>query len=136
MNQDSPEVLLAEGQICVLATVNPNGSAHAMPMWYLYENGEILFMTGPGSQKVKNVERNASATVVVDRREPPYYAVMVYGDAEVGAALDRGQKFRTVARYLGEDGAKNYLEKYHDNDTVSIHVRPRRMVEFSGSAGR
>ena len=136
MDLDTPEILLSERQICVLATVNPNGSAHAMPMWYLYEDGVILFMTEPGSQKVKNVTRNTQATVVVDRREPPYYAVMVYGDAQVGPALDYGQKFRTVERYLGEDGAKNYLDKYAGNDTVSIRVRPRRMVEFNGKAGR
>ena len=107
-----------------------------MPMWYLYEDGEILFMADPDSQKVKNVARNSQATVVVDRREPPYYAVMVYGDAEVGPDLDQGRKRRTVARYLGEDGARTYLEKHGSDDGVSIRVRPRRMVEFDGQAGR
>lgn len=136
MDKDTPEALLSERQICVLATVNPHGSAHAMPMWYLYEEGEILFMTGADSQKVKNVRRNAQATVVVDRREPPYYAVMVYGDARVGPALGYDQKLRTVSRYLGGAEARMYLDKFAHSDAVSICVRPRRMVEFNGKAGR
>ena len=136
MDDDTPEAMLSARQVCVLATVNPNGSAHAMPMWYLYEDGEILFMVDADSQKAKNVRRNSQATVVVDRREPPYYAVMVYGEAEVGPALDHQQKLRTVARYLGEDGARKYLEKHGTSDGVSIRVRPRRMVEFNGRAGR
>ena len=136
MGKDTPEILLVEPQICVLATVNPNGSAHVMPMWYLYEDGEIFFMTGAGSQKVKNVRRNGQATVVVDRREPPYYAVMVYGEAEVLPALDHAQKQRTVERYLGAEGARSYLENTAGDDGVSIRVRPSRMVEFNGRAGR
>ena len=45
---------LAEPQVCVLATHGPGDDTHAMPMWYLYENDEILFMTGRHSQKTKN----------------------------------------------------------------------------------
>jgi hypothetical protein len=132
------EVLeLLEGpHICVLATVNPDGSAHAMPMWYLFDEGEILFMTGPTSQKFKNVARTGRATIVVDRRSLPYYAIMVKGDAAVGAPLAPGLQQRLVARYLGEEGARKYLASSGAADAGSIRVKPKKIVEFNGRAGR
>ena len=135
MTDDNPQALLAGSEICVLATVNPNGSVHAMPMWYLYEDEVFMFMTGADTQKYKNVVRTGQATITVDRRTPPYYAVMVYGNAEVGSGLDEGQRFRTAARYLGEAGAKAYLAKTPVSNG-SIYVRARKIVEFHGNAGR
>ncbi|MFQ5934182.1 MAG: PPOX class F420-dependent oxidoreductase [Dehalococcoidia bacterium] len=133
---ETPEELLKEANICVLATTGPGGQPHAMPMWYLYHDGVIIFSTGRGTQKHKNVERNGKATVVVDRRTPPYYAVMVKGDAEAGPPLSADLKFQLAARYLGEEGGKAYVSRGGDGDSVTIRVRPRKFVEFHGVSGR
>ncbi len=127
---------LAEPNICVLATTGPGNAAHAMPMWYLYDEGDILFASGRTSQKVRNVERSGKATVVIDRRDPPYYAVMVKGSATVEPALSRDKMFAMAARYLGEERAQRYMADRDDSDSVTIRVRPERFVEFHGMAGR
>ena len=132
----SPEELLKEANICVLATTGPGNRPHAMPMWYLYEDGVIIFSTGRGSQKHRNVERNGEVTVVVDRRTPPYYAVMVQGTAEVGPPLSEELDFKMAARYLGEEGARAYLARREPSSGVSILVRPKRFVEYHGISGR
>ena len=118
---------LAEPNICVLATTGPGDAAHAMPMWYLYDEGDILFASGRKSQKVRNVERSGKATVVIDRREPPYYAVMVKGSAAIEPALPRDKMFALATRYLADTAG---------DDSVTIRVRPERFVEFHGRAGR
>ena len=128
---NTPEELLNAPEICVLSTACKDGSVHAMPMWYLYEDGEILFMTGAKSQKVKNVERTGVATVTLDLRERPYYAIMVKGSATVEGPLDKDQQFRPMTRYISEDAAHEYiasLEKRGGNG--SIVVRPTKTVEF------
>ena len=129
---------LAEPNICVLATTGPGDAAHAMPMWYLYDEGDILFACHRKSQKVRNVERGGKATVVIDRRDPPYYAVMVKGSATVEPALSRDKMFAMASRYLGEERARRYVADRDDgaSDSVSIRVRPERFVEFHGMAGR
>ena len=131
---DNSEALLAAPEICVLATVNPDGSAHAMPMWYIYEEGKIWIMTGPGSQKFKNVRRTGLATVTLDLREPPYYAIMVKGTAETGGNLDPERQFRIVSRYISEERARAYVEKMSTREVGSIVVTPKKIVEFHGNA--
>ena len=133
---------LAEPNICVLATTGPGDAPHAMPMWYLYDEGDILFACYRKSQKVRNVERTGKATVVVDRRDPPYYAVMIKGSAAIEPALSREKMYAMVSRYIGEERAQRYLADSNGGDSesgsesVAIRVRPDRFVEYHGQAGR
>lgn len=130
------EAFLREPLVAVLATVDHQGRPHAMPIWYLYEDGVILMSAGRGSQKHRNIERNPSATLVVDRREPPYYAVMVRGTAEIAPPLDAGQHERLSIHYLGEEEGKRYAEQTHGHDAITIRLTPEDWFEFNGRAGR
>ena len=125
---------LSRTQICVLATTGPGDSPHAVPMWYRYRDGIITILGARDSQKCRNVERTGKAMVVVDRREAPYYAVMVKGDAEIGPSLSREEEHELVLRYLGEDKVDAYLAQYEKRraNVASIVVRPTRVIEFRG----
>ena len=129
----TPEALLESREICVLATVSSDASVHAMPMWYLYEDGKIWFVTGDGVQKTKNVQRTGKATVTLDLRDKPYYAIMVKGDAAVGEPLPRDQLLRLMTRYIRESDANSYIDKLeHRGGNASIVVTPTKIVEFHG----
>ena len=130
------EEFLAEANVAVLATVGPGGSAHAAPIWYLYEDGVFIMSTGRGSQKHRNIERQPEVTLVVDRRTLPYYAATVQGSAEIGPPLSEEERSRLAVRYLGEELAKAYLARTTGGDSVSIRLRPRKIIEFRGVAGR
>lgn len=132
----SPADFLREANVAILATVDGRGRPHAAPVWYLYENGEILVSTGRGSQKHRNIAGNAEVTVVVDRRTLPYYAVMAQGRAEIGQPLSPEDRMRLAVRYLGEDLGRRYVERTSGEDAVTIRLRPRKLIEFQGRAGR
>jgi len=129
------ERFLHESQVAVLATVDRQGRPHAMPIWYLYEDGVILMSVGRGSQKQRNIERNPSATLVVDQRETPYYAVMIRGTAEIGPPLSPDQHQRLSIHYLGEEEGKRYADRTVGHDAVTIRLTPEDWLEFHGSAG-
>jgi PPOX class probable F420-dependent enzyme len=60
---------LDERRYAVLATHDPDGGIHLTPIWFLFEEDRFYFASSSGSRKVKNVERNSSASAVVDARE-------------------------------------------------------------------
>ncbi len=130
------EEFLKEPNVAVLATVGPGGRAHAAPIWYLYEDGEFIMSTGRGSQKHRNVEAHPEVTLVVDRRSLPYYAVMAQGKAEIGPRLSDEERRRMAVRYLGEELARAYIARVSGEDSVTIRLRPRKLIEFHGRAGR
>ena len=122
---------LKRTQVCVLATTGPGQAPHAIPIWYLYRDGKIIITTSGASQKSRNVERTGKAMVVVDKREPPYYAVMVKGDAEVGPALTREEEYEMALRYLGEEGVGEFMMAYDEGgDDATIVITPTRVIEY------
>lgn len=133
---ESREEFLQQPHIAVLATVRPDGRPHAVPIWYLYEDGVFIMSTGRHSQKHRNVRANPEAMLVVDRRTLPYRAFMAEGRAEVGPPLTPEQRLRVASRYLGEEGGRRYAEDRGAVDSVTIRLRPRRFVEYPGQAER
>ena len=132
---DKAHRFLSETQVCVLATTGPGTSPHAVPMWYRYRDGVITITTWRESQKCRNIERTGKAMVVVDRRDPPYYAVMVKGDAEVGPALSRDEEREIALRYVGPEGIDDFMAYIDEGDArgqsgASIVIRPTRVIEF------
>ena len=136
MSEQEREEFLKEANVAVLATVGGGGRAHAAPIWYLYEDGVFIMSTGRGSQKHRNVEAQPEITLVVDRRSLPYYAVMAQGRAEIGPRLADEERRRMAVRYLGEELARAYVERVSGEDSVTIRLRPRKLIEFNGRAGR
>jgi len=127
---------LREANVAVLATVSRRGRPHAAPVWYLYDDGVLIVSTGRGSQKHRNVEANPHVTLVVDRRTLPYYAVMAQGQAEIGPPLTPEQRLRLAVRYLGESLGQRYVERTSGEDSITIRLRPAKVIEYLGRAGR
>jgi len=68
----TPEEVLAfleEERVMVCATNGRDGFPHLMPLWYVLRGGEVWAWTFAKSQKVKNLERDARATLQVEAGE-------------------------------------------------------------------
>lgn len=130
------KAFLKKTQVAVLATVDSRGQPHAVPMWCLYEDGEFIMSTGPGSQKYKNIENNQNVVLVFDQRDLPYYAVMVHGTAEM-ELVKSDRVIRMIAEaYLGKEGTEKYFSRRSGGDSVVIRVKPRKFIEYRGISGR
>jgi PPOX class probable F420-dependent enzyme len=130
------EQFLGEGNVAVLTTVDAKGRPHGTPIWYVYEDGVFIMSTGAGSQKHRNIARNPNVTLVIDKRTLPYYALMAQGQAELGPALPEDLRRRIAARYLNERQLDAYLSRPRGGESVSILLRPRKVIEYHGAAGR
>ena len=133
--QFDKEKLFSGINIAILATVDNKNRPHAMPIWYIYEDGKFVMTAGKNAQKVRNIQRTCNATLVLDRREPPYHAVMIRGRAEIGPTPDPEWLLRLAIRYLGEERGKTYFQGLGD-DIVAITLYPDDVIEYLGVSGR
>ena len=76
MSEEEAAAFLAEERTVTCATFGPRGWPHLMPLWYVLRepsNGErgarIWSWTYAASQKVRNLERDARATLQVEAGE-------------------------------------------------------------------
>jgi PPOX class probable F420-dependent enzyme len=58
--------LLGSERVAVVSSIGPRGWPHSMPLWFVSREGEVWIWTYAKSQKVRNLERDPRATVLVE----------------------------------------------------------------------
>ena len=66
MSADEAGAFLAQERTVICATIGKDGFPHLMPLWYAVRGGELWSWTFAKSQKVRNLERDARATLQVE----------------------------------------------------------------------
>jgi PPOX class probable F420-dependent enzyme len=66
LTADEQAELLASERVVVVSSVGPRGWPHSMPMWFVVREGEIWVWTYAKSQKIRNLERDPKATLLVE----------------------------------------------------------------------
>jgi PPOX class probable F420-dependent enzyme len=77
--------LLDEERIAVVSSLGPRGWPHSMPLWFVPREGVVWIWTYAKSQKVRNLERDPRATVLVEagREYGELRGVMVESEAVI-----------------------------------------------------
>ena len=122
--------LLRKPHTAVLATQWTRGRVHQAPVWYLYEDGAFKIITGRGSQKHRNVERNGRASICVDEREGRFAYVLAEGPVSVVDPVSFEQRFALHRHYRGEEGAHRAVDGGGHEKMVMLVLRPERWISW------
>jgi uncharacterized protein len=87
---------LLENETCRIATSH-NDIPHVVPVAYIYDKGNVIFVTDYGTRKYKNLEVNKNISVVVDVYDPSgeNKSIVLQGKAVI---IERGAEFRRLYR--------------------------------------
>ena len=66
LSEDLPRELLHARLTATLATFAGDGSIHVVAMWFLWDGDAVLIPTSHATRKVRNLERDPRATVMID----------------------------------------------------------------------
>ena len=66
LTPDEQDELLESERVVQVATNGPRGWPHVMPLWYVLRDGELWVWTYAKSQKIRNLERDPRATLLVE----------------------------------------------------------------------
>lgn len=72
MSDEEVLAFLDEERVVTCATNGPRGVPHLMPLWYVVRDGRLWAWTFAKSQKVRNLERDARATLQVEAGRDRY----------------------------------------------------------------
>jgi general stress protein 26 len=132
---EETESLLREAKTARFCSLNDDGTIHAAPVWFKYEQGKIVIITPACSTKVGNVKRNKDVTVLIDVGGPSR-GVLIYGEA-VLEELDNEIKlkqtyFSMCEKYMSKEEAEDKFSYYLPMTTnwAKITVKPERIASF------
>jgi len=85
MSEEEQLELLDAERVVVVSSIGPNGHIHSMPLWYVPRQGEVWIYTYGKSQKVRNLEREPRATLLIETGHDynELRGVMIEAEAEI-----------------------------------------------------
>jgi PPOX class probable F420-dependent enzyme len=138
LSDEDVRQLLDEERVAVVSSLGPRGWPHSMPMWFVTREGEVWVWTYAKSQKVRNLERDPRATVLVEtgREYGELRGLMIEAEAAVHRDFETviGFAEELTARYAEgissvEGDARAALEAQAPK-RVAIQFRPVRTATW------
>ena len=131
LTQEEIDSLLHEGRIARFCCHNPDGTIHASPVWYGYEDGLIKTAILRESVKARNIRLNPQVTVLVDL-SPPAVGVIVYGQAAFDTEDVLNKVLSLAAKYVPDPvEAKAMMDQWWKPTDFILNIQPTKIVSFT-----
>ena len=115
------------GKLSYLAA---SGRPLVAPVWFVVEDGSLVFNTGKDTAKGHALARDPRVSLCVDLEAPPYAFVQVQGEAELSE--DPAELLRTAtaiaARYMGADRAAEFGQRNAVPGELVVRLRPAKVL--------
>lgn len=112
-----------------LATVRSDGRPHVVPVWFVLDGSDVVFTTGRGTVKGRNLLRDGRASLCVDDERPPFAYVQVTGRVTATDGAEDLLKWATTIaeRYMGAPRADEYGRRNAVPGELLVRLTPDRV---------
>ena len=130
LGPDDLDGLLERPLVAVLATYRANGDALLSPVWHRWRDGGFDVVTGRDDVKIRHLQRDPRASIVVYEHERPYRGIEVSGHVVLGRA-DPDVVREIAVHYLGEEEGTAYVDGGTDDTLIRLEPGTSRAWDFA-----
>jgi hypothetical protein len=120
LSDDEMQAFLHErGHLARIGTVDADGMPRVVPLWFVVEDGELLFTPRSPAIIWKNIERDPRVGISIDEEAPPWRKVTLQGHVVVRHPPGDDDAWRDVyrriaKRYVPDASADAYVDGTDD----------------------
>jgi PPOX class probable F420-dependent enzyme len=130
--------LIDSERIVAVASFGPRGWPHVMPLWYVPRDGEIWTYTYAKSQKVRNLDRDPRATLMIEtgheylelRGVQIEAEAEIHRDLETVLALAKEVTLRYAAGIESVEGGAAAALEAQARKRAAVRFRPIRVASW------
>ena len=123
-----------EAQFARLGTINEDGTVHLAPIFFKYDDGQIIMATQDPSRKVRNIKRDNRVTILIDTTDVPLKGALIYGTAELDYEDVISKRILIFEKRLSRDDAETYARRLSGKwKCVILRITPTRIASFDYS---
>ncbi len=130
-NDADRDAFLAEPRLAILMTNRPDRAPIGVPVWFEWTGSEVLMFSAPGVPKIKRLQNDPRAMVLVTNRVGEVEAwVSFEGEVEICEDEDAWPLVERVApRYWDVEEKKGTLAEWHamKDAFVLLRLKPDRI---------
>jgi PPOX class probable F420-dependent enzyme len=130
---EEADEILHKAVIVWLASIHPSGRPHVVPVWFQWDSVDMIILSQPGAQKIRNLRHDPRVSIAVDDSEEGHFPVVFNGEASLEPCM------------IDKDRLRSYVDKYSDllaemgwsaeqmlaDYSQAIRIRPHKFVEIS-----
>jgi PPOX class probable F420-dependent enzyme len=118
--------LLDQRRVVIVSSRGPRGWPHSMPMWFTVRDGEIWIWTYGKSQKVRNLERDPRATLLIETGDAyqELRGIQIEAEAEIIRDRERVLEFGKELTRRYSDGG----DQLDQDGVAAIEAQARKRV--------
>jgi PPOX class probable F420-dependent enzyme len=125
--QEMLDFLAERGHLARIATIMPTGAPSVVPVWFIYENGNVMITPRKHSAFLANLRHDPRVAITIDEEAGSYRKVLFEGNAEILFEVGRDREWddiyrRIACRYIDEASADYYLAETKDQPRALIGI--------------
>ena len=134
MTDEELVTFFEEALFARLGTINEDGTIHIAPIFFMYDQGQLLMATQSPSRKIRNIKRNNRVTVLIDTTDVPFKGALVYGKAELDYDDVIRKRVAIFKRRLSQEEAETYARRLSEKwQCVIVRITPIHIASFDYS---
>ncbi len=134
MTREELVSFLEKAKFARLGTYNDDGTIHIAPIFFKYDNGQILMATQDPSRKVRNIKRDNRVIVLIDTTDVPFKGALIYGTAQLDYEDVITQRVAIFERRLCREEAETYARRLSGKwKCVILRITPTAIASFDYS---
>jgi PPOX class probable F420-dependent enzyme len=137
LTDDVRDFLLTGTRTGKLGYTASDGRPLIAPIWFIVDDGDIVFNTGAATAKGKAMARDPRVALVVDLEEPPFAFVQIQGVAELIDDLAETRRTATLigGRYMGADRAEEFGARNGVPGELTVRIKATKIISHFNMAG-
>ena len=130
LTDDVVAFLMSGTRTGLLGYLASDGRPLIAPVWFIVDDGNLVFNTGAKTAKGRALKRDPRVTICVDDPHPPFSFVQVQGTASISEdpqqLLDTAT--RIGGRYMGKDRAAEFGRRNGVAGELVVRVKPTKVI--------
>lgn len=115
--------------IARLATHGHDGYPHVVPIWFLLEGDDIVFISDFSNRKTKNALASAKGAVVIGGDIADGAGYLIRGDFTIVPDTDQSMTHRMIDRYEPNPEGDRMKEAWREDEIAIIRLKPTSVVK-------
>lgn len=124
---------LQSQKILRLATIDPSGNPHIVPVWYMYDNNKFYIGTNTKTKKAKNIKNNSKVSFCIDIgiKSPDIIGMMGIGRAKLILKTERVNALaeKILLRYFKNLKNQSAQQLLNQTDCI-IEIIPKKTTNW------
>jgi hypothetical protein len=131
MLDDAAREFLRKPLIARLSVIDPDGYPHTVPVWFMLDGEDIVFISVRDTRKVAFVAANPKGAVTVGGDTGDGAGYLIKGDFVIEPDPDDTWTKRITFHYEPPEQAAKDVADWTDLDIIVMRLKPRRVIKVA-----